>query len=219
MAGAIRLQWWQEEISKIYQNNPTPHEIITPLAGIIQQHDLPQDLWQKIITARHDDLNQETPENFEEFLSYMRHTAMIINQLAAKILNTEPVDGAGMIWGMTGLLRAVPYYAQYNKVFLPKDLLKKHHIDRRAVVDNNAGDPLRHLVIELTNTVKNWIAQSRADHHLTPENRAILFQISLAESYIHQIEKSDYDLWHPRVQSPAPYRALKLNWYKWKKKF
>ena len=44
--GLIRLQWWRDAIKEIYEGSkPRQHEVVTPLADVIKQYDLPRDLF------------------------------------------------------------------------------------------------------------------------------------------------------------------------------
>ena len=55
--GRIRLQWWRDEIERIYSGSVVPeHEVLKPLAAAIRAHDLPREDFETLITAREADL-------------------------------------------------------------------------------------------------------------------------------------------------------------------
>lgn len=52
LAGAMRLAWWRERITDIYNGKPVPqHPVLQALVEVIAHHALPASLWQDMIDA------------------------------------------------------------------------------------------------------------------------------------------------------------------------
>src|SRR4029079_2898216 len=56
VAGQIRLQWWRDAIAEICAGNARAHEVASALAAVVNEHRLPQILFDALIDARENDL-------------------------------------------------------------------------------------------------------------------------------------------------------------------
>lgn len=123
----IRLRWWQDAIAEIYDGAPPRrHEVVEPLAGIIQADDLPRRLFEEMIAARAADSEPQPHRDRAALELYIDHTAGHLMELAARHLGAEgaalPVvrdfaRGAGT----AALLRALPELRARGRDPLPPD--------------------------------------------------------------------------------------------------
>ncbi len=114
LVAQIRLQWWADEIGKIYHGEPvTTHEILPALREVIFDHNLPRDMFETLIKARHFDLGTAPHKGRAGFDRYIIGTAGSVMGLAACALGATPAQlrvihdfayGAGV----AALLRAAP---------------------------------------------------------------------------------------------------------------
>jgi len=119
MIGQIRYQWWRDAVAEIYQGKPVrKHEIATPLADMLLEHDVPRFWVDRLIDGRERDLDPRPFSNLDEAKEYCRQTSGVLMQIAVKLLGSEPSEAvlsAGEAWGLTGLARA---YGHYKKGML-----------------------------------------------------------------------------------------------------
>jgi hypothetical protein len=111
MLGQIRLQWWRETISLIYEENRArSHEVVGPLAALIEATALPRDAFDRLLDARARDIDGPPPENRETLDAYLRDTGGALLGLAAHALAEAPVDTseAGFAFAAAAYLEAVP---------------------------------------------------------------------------------------------------------------
>lgn len=115
--GAIRLAWWRDAISETSSGKPpAQHGALQALAaaGGAQPTQLP--IWQAMIEARVADFEASPFAALEDIERYVDATAGGVIRLAllacgADAEMTERVASrAGQAWGVTGLMRAEPYW-------------------------------------------------------------------------------------------------------------
>ena len=71
----MRLQWWLDSINEIYEGNTVKkHEVISPLAELIKDQDLPKDLFINLINARRWDIYKKPHEHAYAFDDYIMAT-------------------------------------------------------------------------------------------------------------------------------------------------
>lgn len=126
MIAQIRLQWWADEIGKIYHGKLVDsHEILPALREVIFDHTLPRTIFENLIEARHLDLGLTPISDRPAFDTYIRHTSGSVMALAAKVLGAAPehmpiIDDFAYGAGVAGLLRAAPELNARGRSILPE---------------------------------------------------------------------------------------------------
>ena len=83
MIAEMRLQWWQDAIEEIYTGKDVRrHEVVTPLAALIAERDLPRELFDEMIAARRWDIYSEPHAHAFAFQDYVMHTSGNLMALA-----------------------------------------------------------------------------------------------------------------------------------------
>jgi len=128
LVAQMRLQWWVDEIGRIYKGEQvTTHEILPALREVIFDHTLPHALFEALIEARHFDLTPAPFEHRAAFDAYINGTAGSVMALAAMVLgaqpaHTPPIKAFGYGTGIATLLRATPALIARGYAPLPDNL-------------------------------------------------------------------------------------------------
>lgn len=125
--GAIRLAWWREAVAEIVLGGPTrPHPALQAFVSSGFDVGFYQAL-QRIVDARGADLERAPFANWEDIDAYLDATAGLLMQHAIAICG-PPVFGerqeafvraAARAWGLTGLLRAQPFWEARGRALFP----------------------------------------------------------------------------------------------------
>lgn len=115
MIGNIRYQWWRDAIEEIYGGKPVrAHNIVQPLADVIQRRNLPRFWIDLLIDGRERDLDPTPFVDLPEAKTYCRNTSGTLLLIAAHCLDpnldTNGLEMAGESWGLVGLARSWKYY-------------------------------------------------------------------------------------------------------------
>jgi phytoene synthase len=108
--GLIRLQWWRDEIGKIYAGDAhAPGEVLDALAGVIKRYDLPHDVFEALLAARAVELEQDVPRDFDAAIGFIQSLNVPLLTLAAMMCGedvaSEPVEAIAMNYGIVDVLR------------------------------------------------------------------------------------------------------------------
>ncbi len=128
LVAQMRLQWWADEIGRIYHGKlVTTHEILPALREVIFDHTLPRALFEALIEARHADLTPAPFADRADFDRYIDGTAGSVMALAALTLGAQPaqlpaVQDFAYGSGVATLLRATPALTARGYSPLPDDL-------------------------------------------------------------------------------------------------
>lgn len=208
--GLIRLQWWRDGISEIYEGKQVrQHEVLKPLADAIRTHDLPRDLFENLIYAREFDLEGVAPAHMEGFIHYCDYTTTPLIRLSLKIIG-EDADEAltqalSIRYARIGLLRATPFLFQQRRLMLPLDILTQYNLSEQKIFDFNMSEGLDKVMSEVLN------------HNISQQNVSNLREFKflkrlskMTDIYEAQLRKAGHDVFSAAMQTPPPLMALRL---------
>lgn len=208
--GLIRLQWWRDALAAIYEGGAVPqHQIVQPLADAIQRRHLPRDLFDNLIYAREFDVEDRLPSNLPGMVKYAEFTAVPLTQLALDIkgiaTDERSVRAVSTAYALTGILRATPVLLQQRRCYLPEDLIVQQDITVYDLYDGTG-------IAKLPPVAKAVATAARAELSKLPATfpRPLRLMAKLTDLYLKQIEGAGCDLFAPRLQTPPPFKELRL---------
>ena len=220
LLGEIRLQWWRDAVTAAYADDvrTTGHQVLDPLTELIRRARLPEGLIQALIDGRGADLSEEPIADEAELETYADGTAGALNRLLAAVAapQSDPdliaqVTEAGVIWGMTGILRRVGFDARQGRILLPTSLFKRHDVDPHDLFGGQMSPGLQAGLGEMADAIRARATAFRANP--PPRNgavRSLFMQVSLANMYIGRLRRLRYDVFGPDIEGGRAGRQMRL---------
>lgn len=164
MLGAIRLEWWRETAEGAAKGVVRNHDVARGLAVLFQQSAVAPAELESLIAARAFDSSADRFADFAALEDYVDSTSGRMMRLAAQILGGAPgiaptLREAGLAYGLTGLLRALPFHNSRHKLYLPLDLLSALNLAPEAFFHLGPNEP------RLASAVRQVALKAR-DHFL-----------------------------------------------------
>ena len=218
--GDIRLQWWREAMDGVYAGTPRRHPVVEALARAVRDRGLPRAPFDTLIDARGFDLDEEPPASLDALTNYAAETSGSLTLLIAHALKAgaevapaahQACRDIGIAWALVGLVRAIPFHAARNRVFLPGDLLKAEGIGSREMVEGRGGPALRRVIVAVIAEAERHLAAAHV--HRGSATRAILpalLPAALADLYLRILKRPDYDPFRTDTRVPAARLQLRL---------
>ena len=154
MLGEIRLEWWRESVLAAAKGQARNHDVARGLVALFAERPLAKADFEALIAARAFDSSPDHLADFAALERYVDSTSGAVMRLAARILATEPAPGvekglrdAGLAYGLTGLLRALPFHNGRHKLYLPLDLLSALELTPEAFFHLEKNDPRLDAVV------------------------------------------------------------------------
>jgi phytoene synthase len=214
--GQIRLQWWRDMIEAQYEGRKLPHPVAGILGRAIGEYDLSPDLFDRLLMARERDLTLAPLADLTALEAYVEDTAAALAFLALAILGSrddesrEAARHVALGWGLTGLLRAVPFHAASGRLYLPLDLLARHGLSPDAVMAGKRSPGLCEVARQLAHKAMDHLRQGRR-LAFSPCAVPALLTARLADGYLTALAKSGFDPLN-RSWSVARPRPMALLW-------
>ena len=177
MLGAIRLEWWRETAEGAARGKPRNHDVAKGLAALFPQKTVLLADLESLIAARAFDSSADRFADFAALENYIDATGGAVMRMAARILGGNPAltSEAARAYGLTGLLRALPFHNSRHKLYLPLDLLAALHVTPEEFFHLEKDDPrLAAAVRQVSLKARDHFLAARAAPKAGPALAAIL---------------------------------------------
>ena len=213
--GQIRLKWWDETISSIYEGETINHPVVMELAKAIKKFELVSKPFYDLIKARSFDLNDSPLENIDELEAYALNTSGVLSRLAMNVLGYSkgaPIKAANLIgtaWALIGLMRSVGFHAQNKRVYIPESLIMNYNLSKTNLLNPSSVGQLKEAIKEVVCKAEEKIVEARDLKNDIPKGaNSVLLLAAIANSYISLLKNERFD---PTVSlQSSNLKALKL---------
>lgn len=152
MLGAIRLEWWRETAEGAARGAPRNHDVARGLSALFAQSAITLADLEALIAARAFDSSADRFADFQALQAYLAATSGAVMEMAARILGGRPEQtaDAALAYGLTGLLRSLPFHNGRHKLYLPLDLLSALDVTPEEFFHLEKGEERRGAAVRQT---------------------------------------------------------------------
>jgi 15-cis-phytoene synthase len=219
LLGEIRLQWWRDALEWAHAE-AMANPVAAALLDTIARFDLPKAPLLELIVARGHDLYGEPMRSVEALEEYTEATCSNLLWLAALILDGAEAAAsrdaalhAGIAYGITGLIRALPWHCARGEVFIPVEILQAQGASRDDFAAGHASPGVLAALADLL-----VLARAHLDIFYTklsglPDKSLPAFlPVCLCEPYLRLMEKPGYDPFKTVIELPQ----WRRQWILWR---
>jgi 15-cis-phytoene synthase len=201
--GEIRLQWWRDALDRASSGETTGHPVADALGLAVRECDLSRQSLADLIDARRFDVSVKIMPDAAALDDYLAKTAGAMFKLASEVGMTggraaEPlaleqvVRAAGIAYGLTGLMRALPVHARRGRIDIPEDALLRHGTSPAKLLAGEASEGLTELLADLRETARAALTSARQHvAELSPQARPAFVPLALVDPYLSALAKVD----------------------------
>lgn len=195
--GAIRLQWWRDALVKAAKGERTGHPVVDALSGPLAQRRLSRERLEAMIDARSFDVAVKIVMDWPSLETYLAGTSGALFALAGLRLGADEArlasaaHKAGIAYGLTGLMRALPRHTSQGRVLLPADLLRAHGISSETVLARTASEGLYAALAGMRAKAGKALGEARREvAALDPSVQVAFLPLGLVEPYLAALERT-----------------------------
>ncbi len=196
--GAIRLQWWREAVARSLKGEAVGHPVADALGATARARALPVETVAALIDARQFDVAVKIMPDWKSLETYLKDTAGPMFALGGACLGARgpeldrAAEPAGLAYGLTGLMRALPAHAAGGRVYLPADMLVSRGTSPEAVLAGSSSQGLRTVLATLREQARDACAEGRQRvAGLERSARAAFLPLRLVDPYLAALEALD----------------------------
>ena len=219
LAGEVRLQWWRDLLAGRAAGGVEGSPVATALLRTIDEKQLPPETFARLIEAREFDLYDDPMPSLAGFEAYLRLTVSAVFELVGRMLLGESTafsaaaNHAGLAYGIAGLLRALPHHASRGQIYVPADVLARHHVDPQSILTGSCSLALLNALAEMRDMAReHYVEVDRLAAVLPPEVQSAFLPLILADAYLAKMESRAYD----PFTTPVEISQLRRQWILWR---
>jgi phytoene synthase len=218
MPGEVRLQWWRDALAGEARGSVADHPVAAALLGTIERFRLPVQPFLDLIEARTFDLYDDPMPGTGDLEGYLGETSSALIRLASLILadgrdpgGADAAGHAGLTYGITGLLRALPWHARRGQVFIPRDVLEPHGVTRDDIVMGRGGPGFLAALADMRALARRHLARfEELRRGLPAEIRPAFLPVALVPGYLARMERRGYAPFASVIERPAWTKIARL---------
>ncbi len=193
LLGEMRLEWWRENIRDIYAGNVRNHSITVELAHAIEQFEIELTYFERLISGRIFDMNDEPPEDLNALENYVTMTSgevMVCSCLmSGASIEIDTALSMGRYWGLTGIIRSIHFHASHGRVYLPRDLMREAGVGASDVVENCYSTAVNTVVRQLVERITKYQEELPM---IDKKLRAPVAYLSIARHYLRRLKRAKF---------------------------
>jgi squalene synthase HpnC len=134
------LQWWRGELHAMFASGVASHPVFVALKGTVKSFDLPQALFEDLITAFERDQTITRYNNFEELFEYCRYSANPVGRLVLGLCGYDDAERQALSDATCTALQLANHWQDVtvdllkDRVYLPLDVLQRHGYPLEALL-------------------------------------------------------------------------------------
>jgi phytoene synthase len=218
---ARTLDWWREEIDRLYQGAPT-HPVTLALAPHLEAFDITRPRLLEIIAGMEMDLQQSRYLDFAGLAHYCHHVAGVVGLLSSNIFGAKDPRSAlyaeklGLAVQLINIIRDVGEDARMGRIYLPLDELKRFNVPAADLLNARMSPEFIELMRFQAARAKTIYDEALA---LLPEvdrrpQRTGLIMGAIYRTLLVEIERSNFAVLDQRI-ALTPLRKLWIAWRTW----
>jgi phytoene synthase len=218
--GEIRLQWWRDALEHAAAGISTGHPVVDALGQIMLERGVSREDLSRLIDARQFDVSVKLMPDSATLDTYLAETAGVLFQLGAEIAGAgrkaeHAAKAAGLAYGLTGLMRALPVHAARGRIDVPADMLLRQGTSQTELAQGKTTEGLERGLAELRGDAQASFREALAHlETLSASERATFRPLALVEPYLRALEKGDP--LHSIADINPLYRLWRLGTYRFR---
>jgi phytoene synthase len=210
LPGEVRLQWWRDLFEGEARGDAASHPVAAALLAAVTRYRLPRQALTGIVDARVHDLYDDLFSTVTELEAYCGATTSVLMRLASLVLaegaepgSADAAGHAGVAYGVTSLLRAMPHHAARGRVNIPQDILERTGATADDFLNARPTPGVRAALAAMRDLARR--------HHDTAASliptvaaaaRGALLPLSLVPPYLAAMERRGFDPFRHAAELP-----------------
>jgi phytoene synthase len=215
----IKLQWWRDELARLFHNNQPQHPVSRALYKAIKTYNLPEEHFLEIIDGMEMDLDNRTYDSFRDLALYCYRVAGIVGLMTSEIFGyanrttTKFAHDLGMAFQLTNILRDVGEDARRGRIYIPLEELEKFNVKREDILYGQYSDNLEKLFEFQADRARTYYKKALAE---LPEEdrfkqRSGIIMAEIYQTILNEIQQDGFRILDHKI-SLTPLRKFWIAW-------
>jgi len=181
--------------------------VLNMLAIAVRQYRLTTRWLSRMLDAHERALSEGQPADINALLAHAENTSSALLYLTLECLDIRNMHAdhaashIGKALGILLTLRALPYSASKQQIYLPRALLTAEQVDVSSVLRGENSSQLSNVVFELASVARAHVQHARGLASSVPKEAvpALSGPALLCDRFLARLEKHQFDLFAPEM--------------------
>ncbi|MDQ7016352.1 MAG: squalene/phytoene synthase family protein, partial [Gammaproteobacteria bacterium] len=203
-----KLAWWQAEVARLFQD-AARHPLSQQLQHVLQQHALPESLFQNIIEAAEMDLTYSRYRTFTDLVLYCETDFGALQQLVSQVLGGQKNSAQayaktlGSALQLSQMLRDLHRHGQRGRIYIPIEELEQFNIQAEQLLQPSVTPPdalAKLLALQAQRIHQQFqTAVEQLPSEARYAQRSGLVLIKLHQTLLDEMQQANYPLLQQRI--------------------
>lgn len=218
----VILAAWRQELDRTYEGKPS-RPLTLSLREAIDHFQLSREYFDGILEGVGMDLAKTRYATFDELAQYCYHVAGEVGLLCMEIFGYRSerlkkyAVNLGTAFQLTNILRDIKSDAERGRIYLPQDDLARFGVPEQDILGQRSSPAFIRLMTFEASRARSFYREAAVAPTVEerPALRAAEIMRAVYENLLNRIERSNYQVFGPRLHVPAVIKialALKTYW-------
>jgi len=134
------LDDYQQKLEKVYAQQSVDDPVFIALADVIQNHQLPPQPFERLLSAFRQDVTKTRYADFGEVMDYCRRSANPVGELLLRLYKMATPRNIALSDGICSALQLINFlqdieqdYVENQRIYLPQDEMERHQVSETHI--------------------------------------------------------------------------------------
>lgn len=210
-----RLDWWEKEIGKIYDNKRN-NILISPLKDLFHKFNIPKQYFITLIDGCRRDLYQNRYATFNDLKDYCYSVAGVVGLMSIEIFGYKSEDtktyatNLGYALQLTNILRDIKHDKDNGYIYIPKEDLDRFGYSEEDLKNEVYNDKFVNLMEFEVQRAKKYYHDARVSLKSEDKNSMLPAQV-MDEIYyrlLEKIELNNYNIYNKKIRVATVHKLM-----------
>ncbi len=236
VAAIKAVERWQKRLESVYsgtndegqKTNNEQNLVLFAWQDLLKTYKIPQDLPLELMKGVLMDTHTNRYETFDELYVYCYRVASVVGLMSSEIFGYEGgkttldyAEALGIAMQLTNILRDVKEDAAMNRIYLPKEDLRRFNISEDDIFAGKFDDNFIEMMKFQISRARNYYAEAeKGIPFLSKDTRfCVLLAARIYGKILDKIEQQNYDVFKSRVHTTKMQKIFSIPriWFQSKK--
>lgn len=210
-----RLNWWENEIEKIYNNSITS-PLLAPFIRIIDRFAIPKQYFLTLIDGCRRDLFQKRYETFDELKEYLYSVASVVGLISIEIFGYKYEEtknyaiNLGYALQLTNILRDIKVDKDRGYIYIPQEDLRRFDYSEEDLINEVYNENFFALMNFEAMRAREYFHKAR--QFLRPDEKPTIVSAEIMDAIyyrlLEKIELNEFDVFSKRIKVSNAHKIL-----------
>jgi phytoene synthase len=217
------LRAWRATVEVALHGENSSEPTLPALVDTVKRYRIESRYFHELLDGAEMDQHVSRYETFEQLYRYCYHVASVVGLIVLPIFGYKdeaakvPAEACGIAFQLTNILRDVKEDAQLERIYLPREDLKRFGVEEADIMDSRATPQFLKLMKFEAARAREYYAKARPlVSMIEPDSRGTLaVMIAIYGGILDKIERNNFAVFDQKMRLSIPEKLAIVLRHRW----